>query len=241
MTILEALDEVILNHLGSVDFGVAKTLPENSHFWARIILDADLKEDTVFGVSRDIVGLEELHRAAFQCIAAMDALSTGTRRYPPKSRSLEFIAMRLQGHTEAAVFGDARAALLALSDWVGELRREDTFKHPAHRGKNWRAASIARTCREVWGHGQWERKAHHSLPLNSLSDAAKQVGDAEYMRLAEEQANFIKNCAPLAEKRDKPGPFGRFLEDVFEVLGVVGRNGERYSAQSALRALSDAG
>lgn len=241
MTILEALDEVMRKHFGTPDFGVAKSMPENSHFWAHIVLEADLKEDTGFGVSRDVVRLEELQRAAFQCIAAMDALSTGTRRYSPKSRTLEFISMRLQGHAEAAVFGDARAALMALSDWVSELRREDTFRHPAHGGRNWRAVSIARTCREIWGHGQWERQAHESLPLNALSDAAAHIGEAEYRRLAEAKAEFIRNCAPLAEKMDKPGPFGRFLEDVFEVLGVVGRNGERFSAHSALRSLSDAG
>lgn len=238
MTIVEAVDAVIVRHLGTSRFPPAD-VPELSGFWARSLIDASLNETLSFGLAADALAIEKLRRDVIAVLQGIETLSASTTRFTPTSRSRQAIVSALMGKEPGSIYQEASLNLHVLLDWVTEVGKAPAFRRQAKGGRNWRAASVAMSCRNLWGFAQW-----HILGKPSPSDdflaqiATIGVDQAEFLQ--QEKAKFILNCAPRTEKHDAPGPFGRFLEDVLETLGIVGRDGHRLSAHSALRALSQA-
>jgi hypothetical protein len=238
VTIIEAVDAVIVKHLGTSHFPPADQ-PELPGFWARTIVDADLNETLTFGIAADAHAVEKLRRDVKTVIEGIDALAQSTIRYTPTSRSKQAISDALLGREAGSVYYDATQALRVLMDWLTELAKEPAFRRQAKGGRNWRAASVALACRNLWGFGQWHIQGRPNIPGNFFAHV-ETVGLEKAEVLQREKIAFVWNCAPRTEKLDAPGPFGRFLEEVLETLGVCGREGQRLSAHSALRALSQA-
>ena len=87
---------------------------------------------------------------------------------------------------------------------------------------NYRAAAVAHGCRFVWGEEHLETDA----PDWQKFCAAK----GKDM----DQISRIYDFAPKSQK-EGAGPFGRFLEDINEAMGIFGKGGGVVSAMVALR------
>lgn len=241
MSKIDAVDDVIRKHLGRSDFG----LPDENRemlgkFWAHLIVDADTYADLTFEASVDALALEDLRRSITQCLAGIDGLSNSTKAFLSPTFIKWRIAQLLMDK-ETNPFDEARKSLQFLAEWLDGLSRVRSLRTPARRGKNWRAASVAATCQIVWAEMLWERAG--KVPFG---ETARRVGlmhlgpkGRDAIAAQDEEFNaFMKAHVPNSEKHDAPGPFGRFLEDVFAALEIVGQDGNPFPAASALRSLS---
>jgi hypothetical protein len=238
MPLKEALERVIIKHFGTATFPPADT-PDLSGFWAQTVIDANENSTLTFGESSDADAVAGLRHDVLCVLRGLDALSLSTLNFTPRTRTKEVIAGILLGKEPGAIYRDTSVALHALLGWLNDLAKEPAFRRQAKGGRNWRAASVAVACRNLWGFGQWHIQGHPD-PHSRLRLAKSDLELAEAQRLASAKVTFVMNCAPRSEKYDAPGPFGRFLEEVFEVLEIRGRDGSIVSAHSALRALSQA-
>lgn len=122
---------------------------------------------------------------------------------------------------------------------VGQEMERRTARGPKATGKrNWQAAAVAKVAREIWAEEEWRihpDKYGHSIVFNALYIFGLPEKDAKQaMETRREYERHVREFANTTEKLHKPGPFGRFLNDILEVLGVRG------SAATALNSLRDA-
>ena len=97
-------------------------------------------------------------------------------------------------------------------------------RRPVPYNFNAEAVSVADECRIIWAEEKW----------HSESQRKTTFWDGE----PSEYRCFIDEYSPRHQNFYRPGPLGRFIEDVFEVLGIVNVSGEPVSAASALSALA---
>lgn len=240
MTIVEAVDAVILKHLGICQFGTDL----RPSYWAGMVVEADANDTLLFGVSEDALALETLLRNTRSTLKGVKSLTMATKGFKPRMHTAWVVRNMIAGQ-ERDVFNEAEQALLNLEAWIEGIVEHDTFRTQAKKSRNWRAASVAHMCRIVWAAAHWELSSR-PLPKQRLNALAWPFGETEEddqltKRLRIEYSTYLADYAPKSEKYDAPGPFGRFLEEVFLTLGILGKDGNAFPAASALRSLADAG
>ena len=202
---------------------VCKHLPESAakissmpdghtraQFYANDILGADSDNLKHFPLSADEVHLDRLRRALYDALDAVFEMRPQTLR-------------NLRGSPEEGV--DLMTCQADLVEFLVEAHDKITRAHTWHNARirtsskrNYRVTAIVSACRNIWGeehwcldHGEWgEGEAHDE---------------------------FVENFAPRSQNHYRPGPFGRFVEDVFEMLDVRTSDGGVVSAATALEAL----
>lgn len=93
----------------------------------------------------------------------------------------------------------------------------------ANKKRNWRAMAVAEAARRAWGVEKWRIE-------NGYPDIWKPgVQSAMW------------DEAPTSQHHDRPGPFGRFLNDLMETLCIFDKTGAPVSAATALNALREIG
>ena len=95
---------------------------------------------------------------------------------------------------------------------------------------SWEALSVADQCRILWAESAHMLRCFSQSSLEDNTDYSYLYKDGYHA--------YLENYAPISQKYDAPGPFGRFLQDVFEAMEIRGDDGCAYSAHSALRALA---
>ena len=93
----------------------------------------------------------------------------------------------------------------------------------ANKKRNWRAMAVAEAARRAWGVEKWR----------------KENGYPDIWEAGVQSAMWSK--APTSQHHDRPGPFGRFLNDLMETLGIFDKTGAPVSAATALNALREIG
>lgn len=91
----------------------------------------------------------------------------------------------------------------------------------ANKKRNWRAMAVAEAARRAWGVEKWRKE-------NGYPDIWKP-----------EVQSAMWSDAPTSQHHDRPGPFGRFLNDLMETLSIVDKTGAPVSAATALNALRE--
>ncbi|TNC61326.1 hypothetical protein [Rubellimicrobium roseum] len=223
LTRIKAVEGVIDRHLPSLTQEVEVL---SSPVWkqklsslhAGPIVDAAKRASLNFGASPDVEMLEKVERLCRKLDKALDALSPDTRRY------IEFEKIAWRERNSTSILASCKDQLGRLGKAVGALRNRKMFQATPHQKRNWRAASVAQECRKVWAVGNWSGPLFLARPPDE----------------EERYQQHLRDFAPKHEKDATPGPFGRFLEDVLEVLEVEGAKGEIVSAASALRAWREA-
>lgn len=201
-----------------------------SEYWASAILHAGLLARDRFQVSADVETFEKLERALNEVSRLSAELTySGARAFSEECQML------WEGYPEDAL-RVGLANVEALRRAVTELRRSPTHRTAASRKLNWDAVSVAKECRSVWAQEEFDAnpEKYGTVILNALNPD----GWTEENRAARERFMLhLRDHAPKNEKNNRPGPFGRFVEDVYETLGIYGRDGEAVRAASALAAL----
>ena len=171
MTEVEKLNEVIIKHLGTANFGNDDT----PMYWARLLIEADVNAPLYFGCSSDSVLLEQLRRTAKNALHEIEQLSEATKRFRPKAYAAWHIRNMLAGK-ERDVFDEAHLAMSNLEQWILSIREHTTFKQQAKKSRNWRAASVAGTCRILWAAAKWELMAGSRQEFRSLMALGRSKG-----------------------------------------------------------------
>lgn len=210
------LSAVLTNHLGNV-FG------EDLIHVALQIVYADDRATVTFGVSIDSELLTQIRSQILELQRSFALLSKEGKTFIPSSHAVQIIESAMKGHREPHPMDTAQNSLRDLVDWLDEMLRYPEFKKQAGRKRNWRAASVAKTCKRVWALGQFNLR--------------NGVTGISHGKLTNDQ---LETLLPNTEKYDAPGPFGRFLEDVNLALDILDKNREPFSAASALRSLAQA-
>lgn len=215
---------------------------------ARSILEAAADPYSIFEVESDAEALASLGKHLDMALKSMGELSVSTNRYltiglgaagePPISRREVEITMK-----------QWRSAVKTVSRWRGERKS-------ASKKRNWQAAAIAFECRYIWGQrtliasGDFppaflsnEERAHmaKSLKENPLakSYSSPATNDEVFEELAAAWEARVWEVAPKTQRYDDPGPFGRFLEEIFWQLQILGSDGSPFRAATALQSLTD--
>ena len=114
------------------------------------------------------------------------------------------------------------AILLDILKVVSEMSLYYRGQKRATKKRNWRAASVAGSCRDIWTQEHCESQ---SLDWQKFcSGKGREMSEAQR----------LQRFAPTTEKQDAPGPFGRFLRDVLEALDVRADDGGPVSEKTAL-------
>lgn len=100
------------------------------------------------------------------------------------------------------------------------------------------AAAVFMLCCKIWASEKWYCQ-HEGLKRDQL---LRYFFAYEPTNLNLETAfrSFVDRVIPKAIHHTRPGPFGRFVEDVFEVTPVIGRQGKPVSAATAMASLKRA-
>jgi len=172
---------------------------------------------------------------------AIDGLSQSTISADTSDGVKRKIVAAMMGKVPESRVDEARAKIADLETWLSGISSRPEYKVQAAKKRDWRAVSVADFCRKMWGRSEWARLGR---PYPVFSDGTLEAVLAPEATESSYHAafrKFVEECAPRTEKFDAPGPFGRFLEDVFGALGIHGRGGQPLSAASALRSLKEAG
>lgn len=150
-----------------------------------------------------------------KAMRALGQLKIALQEMPPQSRSLIRTLSRLpEGAIDEVLEGLGHG--LARSMEKPYLHFTPPSRH------NVQAANIAETARWVWALEDWVS-----------SGQSLEVKDGP---------NFdrhLRDHAPRTQQHYRPGPFGRFLEDIFAALGILARDGSEVTAATALDALTN--
>ncbi|SPJ31472.1 hypothetical protein [Falsiruegeria mediterranea] len=197
-----------------------------------------------FGVSHDVEEIEQLrrHLSAIQQVAS--SLSPSTVQdicHADWYRGLPYGEFpNLKDLKYSSILPEVLVHIEQLSLALNELEKNPTSKQRAGKKRNWRAIAVVAKCQKIWSEEHVLEEFRNSgrnpgrlYPMIWHEDYEEQVkGRREF----DEAVSLLK---PKSAHNDAPGPFGRFVEDVFEVLGITGPRGEPVRAASALRSLAE--
>jgi hypothetical protein len=203
---------IVCKHLPSTnaEIGVAFGDGTRAQFYANEILNADSDGLKHLPVSADEVHLDSLKRALANALDAVFEMQPHTLRNLRSSREEGVDLMTCQA--------DLVEFLVEAHDKVTRFHSYDKKLLRASPKRNYRATAIVRACRNIWGEEHW-----------CIEHGEWGEGDAHY--------EFVESFAPRSQNLYRPGPFGRFVEDVFEILDVRTSDGGVVSAAAALEAL----
>lgn len=111
---------------------------------------------------------------------------------------------------------------------IGFLRKFPHYRSAKRHKTNWKAASVAVCCREIWGTFRQGCYNPDKISTENTPTDAYEIGVLAWLELN----------APLTVHNDRPGPMGNFIQDVFTLLDITNEEGEPIRAASALRAAS---
>lgn len=228
---LLAVDAVITLHLGRSDFGQL----HNPLQWAELIVMAGNENSLLFAQSQDAIKVENLIREVRQIRKSIADLGGGTHRLLNSRTKVWAMVTKPK---EPDLLKAAENALAMLQDGLRSISNEPSMKTQAGAARNWQAAAVAGTCRVIWAAANWESEGKPlptELQPNYLFGKVGDDTPTEASRLNKIYSAHLRDFAPTSEKHDAPGPFGRFLEDVFRALGILNKDGEPFPAASALR------
>jgi hypothetical protein len=211
-----------------------------SQAWASNIIDADIHVTASFDFSHDVEKIQRILRSFSQVNQQLDDLSLSSIRIIELMSGMtmdEFQneLFRMSSTIESAIISDQESKSATCSG----REKKPEYKRSAGRKRNWRAVSVARCCRRIWAEEEFAsnpEKYGTTLIPNLLHP---QGGTAEAEQQRQRFYGHLRNYAPQTQKHHRPGPFGRFLEDVFEVLGITQDDEQVVSAATALDSLKD--
>ena len=230
-----AVSAVIAKHLPQTKRPLDQNLHSlcQSDLWSLRIISADVNSREIFGLT------------ATEDVEALTTLERALREFEHKFKKLSSAAVR--------EIDEVSHALGKEDGWIGlfvdveRFRRTLLHVQGLRRAKSrdggkrdWRAVSVAKQCRDVWGREQVDermRRAGEPPPQNELTEGG--LTDAA-TRQRDEYKLKITRSAPRVDHNDRPGPFGVFLEEVFDAMDIHGRGGESIRAASALKSLKRA-
>ncbi|MCA0943377.1 hypothetical protein LCM08_00470 [Salipiger pacificus] len=231
-TIREALMGVIEKHLPS-SRGPNGAGNSRSDMYSRFLVMADVHDSASFGVSHDVEGLEDLERFLSRAMAVVKELS-------PVGRTRLNSELGWYYPENDCPLADLVLAMDIGKRGVANLRKRELFRKKASKRRNWRAASVADEARRVWGLEEFNANPElYGGPIKNelqILTLPSETATVERNRLRKYE-EFVENYAPTSDNHYRPGPFGRFLEDVFETLGIVTDEGGAVTAATALDAL----
>lgn len=188
--------------------------------YASDIAYADRDREQIFDQSVDAVAIEKLRKHLTLANRALSGLTPGTHSW--LNCMIGGGVLRRPNSDAASDFSES---LDLITRRLAAMQAVGPFAEKASAKRNWHAVAVTHNCREAWGQEAWIAKNGLPPPIQSV----------EYETFLDE----ADALAPSTQHHLRPGPFGRFLEDVFAVLEIKGSGGASLSAATALDSLSD--
>lgn len=233
-TIVDAIAQVIRKHIPKEGIPIVGEYTWDGAY-AQAVLSADLRATHNFGHSNDSGKLKELEASIRRSAFLLRDLE-----YITKKDIDNELAIFHRDSEEFTAFASLLFDLDVAMKSVAYLRKREVYSKSTNAKPNWRAISVAKTCRKIWAECEWRAKpeTYGPAPLNaliaiSLSNDEKKKWDDQRKKYQ----CFLETFAPRTQNHSRPGPFGRFLEDIFECLGIVAQDGAAVTAATALDAL----
>lgn len=221
---LRALRDVVASHLPSTrrslrpkgtfgDWDVAE-------FFAGSLISDRNQPAQRLGVGEGIPELEEVSRSLRSALE-------GLYRLPPSVRSsFRWVEVAEDGAIDQIAFYPDFCEYIGKAHEISLAIKRHSQKQRAVSPKlDLAAVSVADRCREIWANEVWFAE---DLRQDNFFDPAS---DEEFQEI-------IDKYSPQSQNHYRPGPFGRFVEDVFEILEIVGADGVPVKAATALKSLS---
>lgn len=229
---IEAIRAVFTKNL------VTKELPENFlRDNAYEILSANYNYLDCFSLTSDHAAIEEIHKKISSAKRLVDGLS-GSSRFQlglAYRGAMKYEEPQIKNAEEMRNLVSLK--LNEVVDIIATVKRWKSSDKPSSKNRNWRAAAVARVCRGIWCDAMW-LKMHSDIPIpcdatNLPTIESRNQAEARF----EEYCAFIEEKLPRSQHHHRPGPFGRFLEEVFVVLEIFSKDGFPVSAATALDSL----
>lgn len=203
---------------------------ERTERYVSDLLYAKYHWEACFAVSQHVVDLQELEAALLRAKVILDRLGKPLF-YEADSR--EFADQQLENFNLSEFSNELQRSV----QFIKAFRNEPDLEILASPKRNWVAASVAETCKYIWG----EEKAlqiHGTLALHIVPPEQENQGVQtndwdDYEKLE----NYLLSLSPHTQNHLRPGPFGRFVEEVFECLSIRDKVGNVVSASTALDSL----
>jgi len=186
--------------------------------------------EACFAVSQHVADLQELEVALLRAKVIMDRLGKPLF-YEADSR--RFADEPFENFTLSEFDNELQRAV----QFIRAFRNDPDFEVAASPKRNWVAASVAETCKNIWGeekalqiHGTI---APHIVPPEQDIQSVEADSWDGYIKYK----NYLLSLSPNTQNHLRPGPFGRFVEEVFECLSIRDKAGNVVSAATALDSL----
>jgi len=202
-----------------------------SETYARLLIMLLKNPEVISGRSQDAEKLSDLRHSAIRFSVMLDGLGDTSRRVLSgrmKTRSDDNAT-----DDSFATFAASLQELILATEEMGKTR---VFARQANAKRNWRALAATHECRKLWAIEHWisDPEKYGPPPRELVADGTPKDQDAR--RLWEQH---LRDYAPKFQNHNRPGPFGRFLEDIMEVTGILANDGNPVSAATALQNLRD--
>ena len=228
------LKECVKRHVGSLEASTNGQTERVERYVSVLCLAYSDFEDE-FSVCEDAIELEELGRVLNRLIACIASISTGTGE--DMRHSYREVGARSLGGLDIANLGDIAVTAEANLQAMRTLPR---FNRAPGRKRNWRATNVALTCKYIWGEESWLSSGGKIPPSeNCFKNAKIEISGAETWEDFWRFESFLLSLSPRSQNHLRPGPFGLFIEDVFEKLGILTQDGNPVSAATALASLAE--
>ena len=232
---IETLTEVVLRHFKKSARIFVGTKPY-CRFYAERILNADLDDAHNFGASFDTENLRRLERNLIATQYQILQLGYKTKVY----LGSELRSFSDSDEPLVDLLVELKLAALAIKS----LRSRGKYKNTPSAKRNWRAMSVAQICREIWAAEEWlsNPDIYGPEPLDRLSIMIAPSENRTSLELRRKSyERHLAEFAPKSANHNRPGPFGHFVQDVNEALGILAKDGSPVSAATALDALKKFG
>jgi hypothetical protein len=174
-----------------------------------------------------------LIRAAVALQDALDALGEEGRYLLNLNTPEGWSLSRSKGWNAPGPLADVACAIAsAIKTQCPEMQAESRKDTARRRKSDWPALAVADAARIIWAQEKWYEKPeiYGSEPV--LLPAPDNADEQAARQRLQEYLKHLDECAPRSDRQYKPGPFGRFLEDVLKSLDV-----DTKIAADALRSL----
>lgn len=234
-TIKDEVKQVVHRHLT----GCSTPIPGLGSWcdlYAERIIYADIDDTHAFGASRDANNIKELHKTIKRATFLISELESTTIRH-----FNSHLGLISEGDFEGySPLMDLLFELSKADTALTSVRESSSYSSLPSSKPNWRAIGVAKCCRVIWAeHARRSNPEKYGTePINQLLTLSFTEDDRDnWSERREEYNRFIETHAPTSQNHNRPGEFGRFLEDIFQTLGILGKDGGPVKAATALDAL----